>query len=126
MQKVCKCHYCSDLVDENEHHATKHCSLHKPGNICRKVSSRSWLYYKIEKFNQGDFSCERCKDNLAIKYPDRSMKELAVLFDVDHIDSTIKGTVEGEHPDNYMLLCKNCHALKTLDEDDFNPSKSKN
>ena len=43
----------------------------------------------------------------------------STLLDVDHINSYIKHTEEGEQPSNYQLVCKQCHILKSYDEKDF-------
>jgi hypothetical protein len=46
-------------------------------------------------------------------------------MDVDHINSSIKGTPEGEQPSNYQLLCKMCHIIKSYDEGDYVNKKCK-
>jgi len=60
-----------------------------------------------------------------ISLKNRDLKELSGLFDVDHICSDIKHTVEGEQPSNYQLVCKHCHILKSYDAGDFIPKKYK-
>ena len=120
-RRECNLHYCSNVIASDAHWRTKYCSEHFSNTICSNASSRPHLRYKIQAYNKGELICEDCKINLKDIYPDRTLEELATLVDVDHINSDIKHTLEGEHPVNYRLLCKNCHALKTLDNGDFIP-----
>ena len=41
------------------------------------------------------------------------------MLDVDHINSDIKHTPEGEQPNNYQLNCKHCHIVKSHMEGDY-------
>ena len=41
------------------------------------------------------------------------------MLDVDHVDSNIKRTLEGEQPSNYQLNCKHCHIVKSHLEGDY-------
>lgn len=40
-------------------------------------------------------------------------------FDLDHVD----GNKENTAPENLQTLCKNCHALKTMQEGDNSPGR---
>jgi hypothetical protein len=75
--------------------------------------------YKVEKILDDALQCEQCGYDASLYHKDRPLKQLAGLFDVDHINSDIKYTPEGEQPPNYQLLCKQCHILKSYDEGDF-------
>jgi hypothetical protein len=75
--------------------------------------------YKVEKILEDKLECENCGYNAKSYFPDRPIKQLAGLFDVDHIISNIKHTLGGEQPENYQLLCKQCHILKSYDSGDF-------
>ena len=92
------------------------CSLHY--NHPKNASRRPWLYYKAEHMAMGKLECEHCKVDLVKKHPDIDMWTLSAAMDVDHINSKLKGTLEGEHPDNYQLLCKHCHIVKSREEGD--------
>jgi len=101
-----------------------YCSLHhkRPGN----ANSRPWLFYKAERIAMGKLECEHCGDNYTEKYPNIDVNILSSVMDVDHIDSKLKGTPEGEQPSNYQLLCKTCHAIKSHKEGDYKNNKYKN
>ena len=75
--------------------------------------------YKVEKCINDELQCEKCGYDAKLFHPDRPTRQLAGLYDVDHIISDIKHTSEGEQPSNYKLLCKQCHILKSYDEGDF-------
>lgn len=111
-------HWC-DLEDRHYKYgkAKSHCSLHynRPSN----AGTRPWLYYKAEHMAKGKLECEHCKVDLVKKHPDIDIEILSAAMDVDHINSNIKYTLEGEHPNNYQLLCKTCHAIKSHQEGDF-------
>ena len=93
----------------------KYCDLHK-SKFANNISRRPWLNYKVERFNSGNDCCERCGFRPDPKLPERCRY---YLFDVDHKDPSLKGTLEGEQPSNYQLLCKNCHAIKSYMEGDL-------
>lgn len=99
------------------------CSTHM--NPIINSSSRPWLYYKREMILKDKLQCEGCNDHYPTKYPKVPMHVLISLLDVDHIDNSIKGTPEGEQPNNYQLLCKVCHAIKSHKEGDYNSRKNK-
>ena len=75
--------------------------------------------YKVEKVVNNELKCEGCGYDAKTYFPDRPLKQMAGLYDVDHIISDIKHTFYGEQPENYQLLCKQCHILKSYDEGDF-------
>ncbi len=75
--------------------------------------------YKVEKILDDELKCEECGYDAKKFHPNRPIKQLAGLFDVDHIISDSKHTLEGEQPSNYKLLCKQCHILKSYDSGDF-------
>lgn len=85
----------------------------------RNAPSRPWLFYKVHKIVFDDYFCECCGYSPSEFHPNRSLKHLAGLMDVDHINPLIKHTDEGEQPMNYQLLCKSCHILKSYDEGDY-------
>ncbi len=102
----------------------KYCSLHSQyGKWVKNAPHRPWLMYKLEKILSGELYCENCGWDPVISYPDREERVVCSLLDVDHIDPTKKGTDEGEMPDNYLLVCKHCHILKSHDGGDFIPKK---
>ena len=116
--KKCKVNWCNKSVETYKNGRPRtYCSVHvnRPGN----ASSRPWLFYKTERIAENKLECEHCGDNYPNKYPDVDIKVLSMLMDVDHIDSSIKGTVKGEQPSNYQLLCKICHAIKSHKEGDY-------
>ena len=118
--KICKVSWCSSVVDKDEHHATCYCTVHKQfRRYGSNAPTRPWLFYKVERVANGELKCECCGYDPKESYPDRDLKTLTALLDVDHIDSNLKGTEEGEQPSNYQLLCKHCHILKSIDEGDY-------
>ena len=124
-KEMCKVTWCNrqDRFYKNGRKKT-YCSVHvnRPGN----ASSRPWLYYKTERIAEGKLECEHCGDNYLKKHPDVDIKILSSLMDVDHIDPSIKGTIEGEQPSNYQLLCKTCHAIKSHKDGDYENKRYKN
>lgn len=102
------------------------CSLHYlRGSSAGNALRRPWLYYKKERMDTGKLECEHCKIDLIKEHPNVDAQVLSAVMDVDHINSKLKGTLEGEHPDNYQLLCKTCHAIKSHQEGDFNGWKNR-
>jgi hypothetical protein len=117
---MCKVSWCHTPLEESAHWASKYCAVHKQyKQYGKNAPRRPWLFYKTEKIVEGNFTCEKCGYSPIRYYPDRPLKELSGLFDVDHINSEIKHTEKGEHPDNYQLVCKHCHVLKSYDERDY-------
>ena len=81
--------------------------------------SRPWLMYKVEKILAEDLVCEHCGLDMVKQYGQENFKSIITAMDVDHINPSIKGTLEGEQPNNYQLLCKMCHVIKSHKEGDF-------
>jgi 5-methylcytosine-specific restriction endonuclease McrA len=81
--------------------------------------------YKVEKVVSNDLICEHCGLDMVKHYKNTNLKAILTAMDVDHIDSAIKGTPEGEQPNNYQLLCKMCHIIKSYDEGDYVNKKYK-
>ena len=116
---MCKVSWCDNPIEEGAHFARKYCSVHTQyQEYGKNAPSRPWLFYKTEKVVAGDLKCECCGYD-PTEFYSRNLKELSGLFDVDHINSNIKHTLEGEQPSNYQLVCKHCHILKSYDEGDF-------
>ena len=118
---MCKVTWCNKSAVNN------YCSTHiQYKDWVRNAPSRPWLMYKLEKILEGSgATCECCGDDLEERFPQRELKDLIKGMDVDHINPEIKGTLEGEQPSNYQLVCKYCHLFKSIDEGDFINKKSK-
>ena len=80
--------------------------------------NKEYLMYKVEKFVKGEHQCEDCGFDPIKSYPDLPSKTQSSMLDTDHIDSSLKGTIEGELPPNLQLLCKHCHIKKSHREKD--------
>ena len=116
---MCHVKWCNRPVT-SQHHFARYCDVHAQYKIYGpNAPVRPWLHYKVEKVVAGDLVCEECGYDPREYFPDRPLKELSTLLDVDHINSDIKHTEEGEQPSNYQLVCKQCHILKSYDEKDF-------
>lgn len=123
---MCKVSWCDREIEEGAHWRTVLCSVHAQyKEYAKQATVRPWLMYKVESFLDGDIACECCGYDPRDYYPTRPLKQLAGLMDVDHIDPATKGTPEGEHPDNYQLVCKQCHVLKSYDEGDYTNKRFK-
>ena len=97
------------------------CELHSQyKTICRAAIrlDRPHLMYKVEKWVKGKHQCERCGFDPTISYPSLDLLGQSSMLDVDHIDSNLKGIKEEESPNNYQLLCKHCHIVKSREEGD--------
>ena len=97
------------------------CELHSQyKTICRAAIrlDRPHLMYKVEKWVKGEHQCERCGFDHTISYPSLDLLGQSSMLDVDHIDSNLKGIKEEESPNNYQLLCKHCHIVKSREEGD--------
>ena len=118
---ICKCSWCNNETEfYNRTQQRSYCSIHyNYKKYASNAAGRPWLMYKVEKVVNNELKCEICGYNALHFHPDRSLKQIAGLYDVDHIKSNIKHTLEGEQPSNYQLLCKQCHILKSYDEGDF-------
>ena len=126
---MCQVSWCNEETEfYNKSQRYKFCSTHsKYKEWVRNAPSRPWLMYKLEKILKGEGTvCEKCGDDLQKRFPHRTLKDLIQGMDVDHINPKIKGTLEGEQPSNYQLVCKYCHLFKSIDEGDFINKKYKN
>ena len=97
------------------------CELHSQyKTICRAAIrlDRPHLMYTVEKWGKGEHQCERCGFDPTISYPSLDLLGQSSMLDVDHIDSNLKGIKEEESPNNYQLLCKHCHIVKSREEGD--------
>lgn len=125
MCKSCRVSWCNELIEEGANGNIVYCKIHRQyKTYARNAISRPWLFYKMNKIEAGEIKCENCGYDPRDYYPDRDIHTLVGLFDIDHINSSLKHTEEGEQPSNYQMLCKNCHILKTYDEGDFIPKIS--
>lgn len=117
----CKVTWCNRETEfYNKSQQYKYCSTHiQYKKYASNAPLRPWLMYKVEKLLEDKLKCENCDYDAKVFHPNRPIKQLAGLFDVDHIQSNLKHTLEGEQPSNYQLLCKQCHILKSYDEGDF-------
>jgi hypothetical protein len=117
----CRVEWCSKETEfYNKSQRYKYCPTHiQYKKYATNAQCRPWLMYKVEKILNIELECESCGYASHKFFPDRPTKQLAGLYDVDHINSELKGTPEGEQPSNYQLLCKQCHILKSYDEGDF-------
>jgi len=125
---MCEVSWCNIETEfYNKSQKYKFCSTHnKYKEWVRNAPSRPWLMYKLEKILKGEGTiCEICKDDLQKRFPNRTLKDIIQGMDVDHINPKIKGTLEGEQPSNYQLICKYCHLFKSIDEGDFINKKHK-
>ena len=120
---MCKCKvtWCNSETEfYNKSQKRSFCPTHyEYKKYAANAASRPWLMYKVEKILDDKLQCECCGYDAKIFHPNRPTNELAGLFDVDHINSDLKHTPEGEQPSNYQLLCKQCHILKSYDEGDY-------
>lgn len=118
---TCSVSWCNnETVYYNKSQRYKYCPTHIQYKLyASNAPIRPWLMYKVEKILDDTLQCEKCGYDANLYHPDRSIKQLAGLFDVDHIYSDLKHTPEGEQPSNYQLLCKQCHILKSYDDGDF-------
>ena len=87
--------------------------------------SRMWLFYKLEKLLVGDFKCEKCGIDKQKQHPTKTIKQIIQCLEIDHIDDGLKGTFEGEQPENYQQLCSDCHKFKSDENGDYNGHKNK-
>ena len=118
---MCEVTWCNKETEfYNKSQKYKYCSTHiQYKKYASNANTRPHLMYKVEKLLANKLECECCGYNAKTFFPDRPVKQLAGLFDVDHIISDIKHTLKGEQPENYQLLCKQCHILKSYDSGDF-------
>ena len=117
----CKVEWCNNETEYyNKSQKLVYCSTHiQYKKYASNAYTRHHLMYKVEKVVSGKLQCENCGYDAKLFHPDRPIKQIAGLYDVDHINSNIKHKLEGEQPSNYQLLCKQCHILKSYDEGDY-------
>jgi len=124
---MCKVTWCNEKTHfYNKSQQYVYCPTHiQYKRYAANAPTRPWLMYKVEKIVDNTLICECCGFNPITSYPNEKVKILASLMDVDHKNSDIKGTLSGEHPTNYQLLCKHCHILKSHYEGDYINKKNK-
>ena len=118
---MCKVNWCKKPSLKYQNGNPKsYCSIHvQYKEWVSNAPTRPWLMYKLEKILAKDIACEGCGYDARKFHPTRPLRELIGTMDVDHVNSNLKHTFEGEQPSNYQLLCKTCHVLKSFDEGDF-------
>ena len=123
----CRVEWCNhETKFYNKKQRYKYCSTHiQYKQYASNAPVRPWLMYKVEKVVNNDLVCEHCGLDMVKHYKNTNLKAILTAMDVDHIDSAIKGTPEGEQPNNYQLLCKMCHIIKSYDEGDYVNKKYK-
>jgi len=121
--KICKVSWCNNETEAyNRTQRYSHCSIHNQyKQICGAAVrlDRPHLMYKVQKWVDGEHQCENCGFDPVKAYPDLHTKGQSSMLDVDHINSNIKHSPEGEQPDNYELNCKHCHIVKSHQEGDY-------
>jgi hypothetical protein len=125
---MCRVSWCSNETSKPKTGKRKqlYCDIHiQYKEYAVNAPTRPHLMYKVEKIHLDNFKCEQCGFEPIITYPNRSLRQLSSLMDVDHINPNLKHTLEGEQPNNYQLLCKHCHILKSHDAGDYIPKKLK-
>ena len=127
MGKTCKVTWCDKETEfYNKTQQRSYCKQHYHyKKYAVNAADRPHLMYKVEKILEDKLQCESCGHDAKIFHPNRPKNQIAGLYDVDHINSKIKHTLEGEQPSNYQLLCKQCHIFKSYDEGDFIPKNSR-
>ena len=116
-KEKCRVHWCNKPPKAR----SLVCELHSQYKlICRAAirPDRPHLMYKGEKWLKGELQCEMCNFDPTINYPELDILGQSSMLDVDHIDSNLKGIRKNETPDNYQLLCKHCHIVKSRRDGD--------
>tara|TARA_R110001599_G_scaffold42455_1_gene127817 strand:+ start:1795 stop:2178 length:384 start_codon:yes stop_codon:yes gene_type:complete len=123
----CKVEWCNNETEYyNKSQKYIYCPTHlQYKKYASNAQSRPHLMYKVEKCINDELQCESCGYDAKAFHPGRPTRQIAGLYDVDHIISDIKHTPEGEQPSNYKLLCKQCHILKSYDAGDFIPKNNR-
>jgi 5-methylcytosine-specific restriction endonuclease McrA len=121
----CRVEWCTNetkLYNKKQHY--KFCPIHiQYKKYAANAPIRPWLMYKVEKVVNNNLICEHCGLDMINHYKNAELKAIITAMDVDHINPDIKGTPEGEQPNNYQLLCKMCHIIKSYEEGDYKPKK---
>jgi len=118
---MCKVTWCNkEALKYKNGNLKAYCSDHiQYKQYASNAPTRPWLMYKVEKILANNLVCEHCGLDMIKQYGEENFKSIITAMDVDHIDPSIKGTPEGEQPNNYQLLCKMCHVIKSHKEGDF-------
>ena len=118
---MCKVTWCNkEALKYKNGNPKAYCTDHiQYKQYASNAPSRPWLMYKVEKILAEDLVCEHCSLDMIKQYGEENFKSIITAMDVDHIDPSIKGTLEGEQPSNYQLLCKMCHVIKSHKEGDY-------
>ena len=117
----CKVSWCNEETEfYNKTQRHSYCKKHYHyKKYASNAARRPWLMYKVEKILAEDLVCEHCGLDMIKQYGEENFKSIITAMDVDHIDPSIKKTLEGEQPSNYQLLCKMCHVIKSHKEGDY-------
>jgi predicted HNH restriction endonuclease len=118
---MCKVTWCNkEALKYKNGNLKAYCSDHiQYKQYASNAPTRPWLMYKVEKILAEDLVCEHCGLDMIKQYGEENFKSIITAMDVDHIDPSIKKTLEGEQPSNYQLLCKMCHVIKSHKEGDY-------
>ena len=118
---MCKVTWCNkEALKYKNGNSKSYCGDHiQYKQYATNAPIRPWLMYKVEKILAEDLVCEHCGLDMIKQYGEENFKSIITAMDVDHIDPSIKGTLEGEQPSNYQLLCKMCHVIKSHKEGDY-------
>jgi predicted HNH restriction endonuclease len=118
---MCKVTWCNkEALKYKNGNPKAYCTDHiQYKQYASNAPSRPWLMYKVEKILAEDLVCEHCGLDMIKQYGEENFKSIITAMDVDHIDPSIKKTLEGEQPSNYQLLCKMCHVIKSHKEGDY-------
>jgi predicted HNH restriction endonuclease len=118
---MCKVTWCNkEALKYKNGNSKSYCGDHiQYKQYATNAPIRPWLMYKVEKILAEDLVCEHCGLDMVKQYGEENFKSIITAMDVDHIDPSIKKTLEGEQPSNYQLLCKMCHVIKSHKEGDY-------
>jgi 5-methylcytosine-specific restriction endonuclease McrA len=121
----CKVSWCNNKTEKGKYgRYLIYCNTHiQYKQYATNAPVRPWLMYKVEKVVNHNLICEHCNLDMVNHYKNAQLKAIITAMDVDHINPAIKGTLEGEQPSNYQLLCKMCHIIKSYNEGDYKPKK---
>jgi len=101
---MCKVTWCNNETEYyNKSQKYVWCSTHlQYKEWVTNATVRPWLMYKLEKILSNSLTCEECVIDKVKQHPNRPLRQVVSLFDVDHINPDLKGTLEGEQPSNYQ------------------------
>ena len=118
---MCKVTWCNkEALKYKNGNSKSYCGDHiQYKQYATNAPIRPWLMYKVEKILAEDLVCEHCGLDMVKQYGEENFKSIITAMDVDHINPSIKKTLEGEQPSNYQLLCKMCHVIKSHKEGDY-------